>query len=154
MLTQACDRKRLRYVTLNVMIRIEYNYLYRSLIGLALINLLIMLPMEILSLILEYKLVEEDNLYAMAYVSFYTYVISCMINTVMVYILSQKHRAQLFCILKCNVYFRRRSNRLDFNTAHQSPSYRMNRFRSASTRSATGNDFDSHSTTVTSSSKY
>ena len=125
----------------------------RSIIALALINFLIMLPMNILALVFGYELVETDSLRKLAYVALYTYVINCTINAIMVCILSQKHRTHFFHLLQfvfcCRCAKSRRVR------PPKSSDYRLDQIRTVATRPTSADDSEKHShSTGTWSTKY
>lgn len=130
----------------------------RSVIVLAVINLVIMLPMRLLVLINDYKLVvNRCALQIMAYIGMFTYVMNCTVNAVMVCVLSQKHRRVMFDLLSFRRCRRRgkfhpqTSDRSTDSTLRQHQStYRMQRFRTATNRSVMTDEYPSLSTTTSS----
>jgi hypothetical protein len=68
-------------------------------IALIIINVLVMFPMNVTLLIYEYELIDRNELHVFAYVALYSYFINCAFNAVMICILSNQIRRQLFYVI-------------------------------------------------------
>jgi hypothetical protein len=123
---------------------------YRSLTALALLNLVVLMPMNVLSLLHDYELVARKYLQTLAYIAFFSYAVSSTINAIVVCILSEKHRTQMirnlwfvFCC-RCG-----RAGRHRLRGSQKTSDYRMERMRTTTTATkSTTDDYDSHSTST------